>query len=63
VQALVEEAERILAEGIEARIAAAEAGAEEIAAATRAEILAEQGADANDDASRIARVQQAAEGD
>jgi (E)-4-hydroxy-3-methylbut-2-enyl-diphosphate synthase len=61
VAALVEEAERILAEGIEARIAAADAGAEAIAAATRAEILAEQGVDANDDASRIERVRHAAE--
>jgi (E)-4-hydroxy-3-methylbut-2-enyl-diphosphate synthase len=61
VEALVEEAERILAEGIEARIAAADAGAEAIAEATRAEILAEQGADANDDASRIERVRHAAE--
>jgi (E)-4-hydroxy-3-methylbut-2-enyl-diphosphate synthase len=61
VQALVEEAERILEEGIEARIAAAEVGAEAIAAAARAEILAEQGGDANDDASRIERVRHAAE--
>jgi (E)-4-hydroxy-3-methylbut-2-enyl-diphosphate synthase len=61
VQALVEEAERILAEGIEARIAAADAGAEAIAEATRNEILAEQGFDANDDASRIERVRHAAD--
>jgi (E)-4-hydroxy-3-methylbut-2-enyl-diphosphate synthase len=53
VPALIEEAERILEEGIEARIAAADAGAEAIAAATRAELLAEQGDDANDDATRI----------
>jgi (E)-4-hydroxy-3-methylbut-2-enyl-diphosphate synthase len=62
VQALVEEAERILTEGIEARIAAADADAEAIAEATRASILAEQGADANDDASRIERVRHAAVG-
>ncbi|MDQ1468263.1 MAG: (E)-4-hydroxy-3-methylbut-2-enyl-diphosphate synthase [Actinomycetota bacterium] len=60
VQALVEEAERILSEGIEARIAAADAGAEAIAEATRAEILAEQGLDANDDATRIELVRKAA---
>ena len=62
VAALVEEAERILAEGIEARIAAADAGAEAIAAATRAELLAEQGVDANDDESRIELVRNAADG-
>ena len=62
VAALVEEAERILAEGIEARIAAADADAEAIAAATRAEILAEQGVDANDDEHpHRARPQDAAE--
>jgi (E)-4-hydroxy-3-methylbut-2-enyl-diphosphate synthase len=61
VPALIEEAERILAEGIEARIAAADVNAEAIAAATRAEILAEQGVDANDDATRIALVRKAAE--
>ena len=61
VQALVEEAERILEEGIEARIAAADSDAEAITAATRAEILAEQGVDANDDASRIERVREVAE--
>jgi (E)-4-hydroxy-3-methylbut-2-enyl-diphosphate synthase len=60
VSALVEEAERILEEGIEARIAAADAGAEAIAEATRAEILAEQGLDANDDATRIELVKKAA---
>jgi len=62
VAALVEEAERILADGIEARIAAAEEGAEAIAAATRAEILAEQGSDANDDEHRIELVRKRAEG-
>jgi (E)-4-hydroxy-3-methylbut-2-enyl-diphosphate synthase len=61
VSALVEEAERILEEGIEARIAAADVDAEAIAAATRAELLSEQGVDANDDASRIDRVRHAAE--
>jgi (E)-4-hydroxy-3-methylbut-2-enyl-diphosphate synthase len=62
VQALVEEAERILEEGIEARIAAADAGAEAITAATRDEILAEQGVDANGDATRIELVRKRAEG-
>ena len=62
VQALVEEAERILEDGIEARIAAADAGAEAITAATRDEILAEQGVDPNGDATRIELVRKRAEG-
>jgi len=56
VAALVEEAERIMAEGIEARLADADAGAEAEAAAARAALLGEQGADANDDATRIAKI-------
>ncbi|HEX4491514.1 MAG TPA: flavodoxin-dependent (E)-4-hydroxy-3-methylbut-2-enyl-diphosphate synthase [Acidimicrobiia bacterium] len=60
VPALIEEAERILAEGIEARIAAADADAEAITAATRAELLAEQGTDANDDQTRIELVRKRA---
>jgi (E)-4-hydroxy-3-methylbut-2-enyl-diphosphate synthase len=56
VDALVEEAERIMAEGIEARLADIDAGAEAEAEATRAALLGEQGPDANDDASRIARI-------
>jgi (E)-4-hydroxy-3-methylbut-2-enyl-diphosphate synthase len=56
VAALVEEAERIMAEGIEARLADADAGAEAEAEATRAALLGEQGEDANEDAVRIARI-------
>jgi (E)-4-hydroxy-3-methylbut-2-enyl-diphosphate synthase len=56
VDALVEEAERIMAEGIEARLADADAGAVAEAEATRAALLGEQGSDANDDSSRIARI-------
>jgi hypothetical protein len=56
VDALVEEAERIMAEGIEARLASADAGAEAEAAATRAALLGEQGDDANDDGVRIAKI-------
>ena len=41
VQALVEEAERLVAEGAEARIAAADAGAEAEAEADRRELLGE----------------------
>jgi (E)-4-hydroxy-3-methylbut-2-enyl-diphosphate synthase len=62
VSALVEEAERILAEGIEARIAAADPEAEAIVAATRAAMIADQGVDANDDEHRIELVRKKAEG-
>ncbi|MGH9001011.1 MAG: flavodoxin-dependent (E)-4-hydroxy-3-methylbut-2-enyl-diphosphate synthase, partial [Acidimicrobiia bacterium] len=61
VDALVSEAERIMAEGIDAALAAAEAGAAEEAEATRAALLDTQGADANDDAARIARIRQVTE--
>jgi (E)-4-hydroxy-3-methylbut-2-enyl-diphosphate synthase len=56
VDALVEEAERIMAEGIEARLADADAGAEAEAEATRLALLGEQGSDANDDGVRIAKI-------
>src|SRR3954467_7429731 len=60
VAALVDEAERIMAEGIEARLAHADAGAEAEAEATRAALLGEQGDDANDDADRIAKIREIA---
>src|SRR3954454_1247813 len=47
VDALVAEAEAIVAEGIDARLAAADENAEAIAAATREELLQIQGVDAN----------------
>ena len=56
VDALVEEAERIMADGIEARLASADAGAVAEAEATRRALLGEQGSDANDDAVRIAKI-------
>jgi (E)-4-hydroxy-3-methylbut-2-enyl-diphosphate synthase len=62
VTALVEEAKRIQEEGIEARIAAADPDAEAAAEATRAEILADTGLDANDDEHRIELVRKRAEG-
>ena len=46
IAALVEEAEKLVAEGVEARLAAADAGAEAEAEADRRELLAEKG-DAN----------------
>src|SRR5437763_846521 len=56
VDALVDEAQKIMAEGIEARIAAAEAGAEELAAAEREELVQIRGVDVNDSAERVARI-------
>ena len=56
VEALVDEAERIMAEGIEARIAAADSTAEADAAATREELLQIQGVDANHVGDRVARI-------
>ena len=53
VEALVEEAERLVAEGFEARLAAADAGAAEEAEATRQALLADQGEDANAVGERI----------
>jgi len=47
VEALVEEAERLVAEGAEARLAAADAGAAEEAERTRQELLEIQGEDPN----------------
>lgn len=47
VAALVDEAERLVAEGVEARLAAADAGAAEEAERTRAELLDLQGDDPN----------------
>ncbi len=58
VAALVEEAERIMAEGLDSRVAAAQAGAEAIAAETRAEMLAAQGLDPNHSEERIARIRE-----
>jgi (E)-4-hydroxy-3-methylbut-2-enyl-diphosphate synthase len=47
VSALVAEAEQIITQGVEARLASADAGAEEEAARDRAELFADKGADAN----------------
>jgi (E)-4-hydroxy-3-methylbut-2-enyl-diphosphate synthase len=56
VAALVAEAEAIVAEGIEARLAAADENAEAIANATRDELLQIQGHDVNHDTERIAKI-------
>jgi (E)-4-hydroxy-3-methylbut-2-enyl-diphosphate synthase len=56
VAALVEEAERLVAEGIEARLAAADASAEGEAAEDRAALLELRGVDANASAVRIEHI-------
>lgn len=48
VEALVEEAEKLVKEGVEARLAAADKNAQAEAEADRVALLAEKGADAND---------------
>ncbi len=53
VSALVEEAERLVAEGLEARLAAAEAGAAEQAEADRRALIEAKGADANRSAEKV----------
>jgi (E)-4-hydroxy-3-methylbut-2-enyl-diphosphate synthase len=53
VQALVEEAERLVAEGVEARIAAADDGAEAEAEADRRELLDATGVDPNHTSAKI----------
>ena len=58
VEALVAEAERMVAEGVEARLAAADAGAEAEAEADRRELLDETGADPNAAAVKIERIRQ-----
>jgi (E)-4-hydroxy-3-methylbut-2-enyl-diphosphate synthase len=61
VDALVDEARKLVEEGVDARLAAAEANAEEIAAASREQLIEIQG-DANRTAERRARVAEIAEG-
>jgi (E)-4-hydroxy-3-methylbut-2-enyl-diphosphate synthase len=53
VTALVEEAEKLVAEGIEARMAAADAGAEAEAEADRQALLENRGEDANHSAAKV----------
>src|ERR1700722_16591903 len=53
VDALVEEAEKLVAEGIEARLAAADAGAEAEAEADRQALLENRGDDANHAAAKV----------
>jgi (E)-4-hydroxy-3-methylbut-2-enyl-diphosphate synthase len=61
VDALVAEAEAIIAEGIDARLAAADADAEAIAAATREELIQIQGLDANHSDEKIDKIRDIAD--
>jgi (E)-4-hydroxy-3-methylbut-2-enyl-diphosphate synthase len=61
IDALVDEAERIVAEGIEARLAAADASAVAEATADRDELLQIQGLDANRAGERIERIREIAD--
>src|SRR5712692_216888 len=60
VEALVEEAERIMADGIDARLAAADEGAEAEAERTREQLLQIQGTDANQSEEKIERIREIA---
>jgi hypothetical protein len=62
VEALVEEAQRIGAEGVAARLAARDLGAEAEAAADRAALLDDRGADVNHATERIERIRRRAQG-
>ncbi len=62
VEALVEEAKMIMAEGVEARLAARDEGAEAEAEADRAMLLDDRGADANHASERIEKIRRRAEG-
>ncbi len=59
VEALVEEAEKLVAEGVEARLAAADAGAEAEAEADRAMLLEAKGDDANHSAQKVELIRKA----
>jgi (E)-4-hydroxy-3-methylbut-2-enyl-diphosphate synthase len=61
VSALVDEAEKIVEEGIEARLAAADANAEAIAAAEREQLVELRGSNVNHADERIERIREIAE--
>jgi len=56
VDALAEEAEKIMSDGVDARVAAARDGADAVAADVRAEMLAAQGLDPNHSEERVAHI-------
>ncbi|MCU1485484.1 MAG: 4-hydroxy-3-methylbut-2-en-yl diphosphate synthase, partial [Actinomycetia bacterium] len=53
VEALIDEAEKLVKEGFEARLAAADSGAAAEAEADRLALLDDKGADANDSEQRV----------
>jgi hypothetical protein len=61
VDALIDEGERIMAEGIEARLAAADEGAEAEAERARDELLQIQGTDANKADEKIEKIREIAD--
>jgi (E)-4-hydroxy-3-methylbut-2-enyl-diphosphate synthase len=61
VDALVDEAERIMEDGIEARLAAADDGAEAEAERTREQLLQIQGTDANQSEEKIEKIREIAD--
>jgi (E)-4-hydroxy-3-methylbut-2-enyl-diphosphate synthase len=61
VEALVEEAKKIVAEGVAARLAARDVSAEAEAEADRALLLDDRGADANRADERIAQIRRRTE--
>ncbi len=62
VEALVDEAKKIVAEGVEARLAARDIGAEAEAEADRAMLLDDRGADVNHASERIEKIRRRVEG-
>jgi len=63
VAALIEEAEKLVKEGVEARLAAAEAGAAEAAEADRRALLDVQGDDANASEAKVELIRKRVEGE
>jgi (E)-4-hydroxy-3-methylbut-2-enyl-diphosphate synthase len=61
VEALVEEAKKIIEEGVEARLAARDQSAESEAAADRAALLDDRGADANNAQIKIDKIRRQVE--
>jgi (E)-4-hydroxy-3-methylbut-2-enyl-diphosphate synthase len=63
VAALIDEAEKLVKEGVEARLAAADSGAVEAAEADRQALLDVQGADANNSEARVELIKKRVEGE
>ena len=63
VTALIDEAEKLVKEGVEARLAAADEGAAEAAEADRRALLDAQGSDANNSEARVELIKKTVEGD